>query len=49
VFSLKFRITDASKGFYEYECLSEEKKEVLPKTASEVMRDVANMVEGPRK
>ncbi|KAG9198046.1 hypothetical protein G6514_000621 [Epicoccum nigrum] len=49
VLSLKFRITDASKGFYEYECLSEEKKEVLPKTALEVMRDVANMVQGPRK
>jgi hypothetical protein len=47
--SLKFRITDASKGFYEYESLSEEEKEALPKTTLEVMRDVANMVEGPRK
>jgi hypothetical protein len=47
--SLKFRITDASKGFYEYESLGEEEKEALPRTTLEVMRDVANMVEGPRK
>ena len=47
--SLKFRVADASKGFYGYESLSEEKKEALPKMALEVMRDVANMVEGPRK
>ena len=48
--SLKFRVTDASKGFYEYESLGEEeKKKLLPKRALEVMRDVANMVEGPRK
>lgn len=47
--SLRFRVTDASKAFYEYESLGEEEKELLPKRALEVMRDVANMVEGPRK
>lgn len=47
--SLKFRVTDASKGFYEYESLGEEEKKMLPKRALEVMRDIANMVEGPRK
>jgi hypothetical protein len=28
VLSLKFRITDASKGFYEYESLGEEKASI---------------------
>lgn len=47
--SLRFRVTDASKAFYEYNSLGEEEKKLLPKRALEVMRDVANMVEGPRK